>query len=123
MIYNRNIKIIWLASMALALIACAVMDIDLKMIILFTIVSTGLFLTDLWKNYSTLYSRSQKLKSIHAWNLISSIGQIFFWGYLFLFVFVIVDKLWFHWFIMVDLLIVTTYLNYKFGNMIKNISA
>jgi hypothetical protein len=109
--------------MALALIACAVMDIDLKMIILFTIVSAGLFLTDLWKNYSTLYSKSRKLKSIHAWNLISSIGQIFFWGYLFLFVFVIVDKLWFYWVIVVDLLIVTTYLNYKFGNMIKNISA
>lgn len=119
MIYNRNFKIIWLISVVLTLIACAARDIDLKMIILFTTLSAGLFLADLWKNYSKLYSRSSEFKRMHAWNLISSMGQIFFWGYLFLFVFIIVDKAWYHWLIIADLFIITTYLNYKFESSIK----
>ena len=119
MIYNRNLKIIWLVSMVITLAACVAADIDLKMIIGFTILSAGLFLADLWKNYKALYSRSGEFKSIHAWNLISSMGQLFFWGYLFLFAFTIVDKAWYHWLIMADLFIATTYLNYRFQKAAK----
>ncbi|SHJ11717.1 hypothetical protein SAMN02745751_01782 [Dethiosulfatibacter aminovorans DSM 17477] len=122
MIYNRNIKIIWLISLVLTLAACLTADMDKVVIIGFTIVSAGLFLADLWKNYTALYSRSGEFKSIHAWNLISSIGQVFFWGYLFMFIFIVVDKTWYHWFIMVDLFVATTYLNYKFRSMMESIS-
>ncbi len=123
MIYNRNIKIIWLVLMVITFAACLASDIDLKMIIVFTSLSAGLFLADLRINYKALYSRTGEFKSVHAWNLISSMGQIFFWGYLFLFAFVIVDKAWYHWLIMVDLFIATTYLNYKFKYKIESISA
>ena len=106
--------------MALTFAICIASDMDLEMIIGFTVISAGLFLADLWNNYKTLYSRFGEFKSIHAWNLISSMGQIFFWGYVFLFAFIIVDKSWYHWLIMADLFIATTYLNYRFRNKVES---
>jgi len=119
LILNRKIKIIWVLLLFVTFILSYLLDYDFLVFIAYTVISLFVFGFDLWKNYITVYAKSEKLKGLHAWNLMSAIGQFFFWSYLILFIFVINDLAWYHWFIFVDLSIVSTYLNYKFKKTIS----
>lgn len=117
MIINIRIKTIWQIILALAIVLCFVENSDVAVLITFIAVSIGLFFIDLWFNYTGFYVKSEKFKTLHAWNLISNIGQIFFWSYLIFFVFVADGKSLVLWSILVDAFIATTFLNYKFSRL------
>lgn len=118
MISNRMIRNLWKIALVVSVILCLILDVDLVVLGVFTGASIVLFLVDLWKNYSGLYVKSNELKTIHAWNLIDNIGQIFFWSYLMFFIFVAESRSIVLWLILVDVFVVATYLNYKFGRMV-----
>jgi hypothetical protein len=115
-ILDRRIKIIWVMSVLITISLCLFTDFDLYLLAAYTVASIILFGFDLWKNYTEIYSKSDNYKSLHAWNLISNIAQIFFWSYIIMMIFVLGNLKWYHWFLFVDLFIVSTYLNYKFRN-------
>ena len=119
MILNRKIKIVWILLLLITFVLSFLLDYDFVVFIAYTVISLFVFGFDLWKNYTTVYAKSERLKGLHAWNLMSVTGQFFFWTYLILFIFVINDLAWYHWFIFVDLFIVSTYLNYKFKKAIN----
>jgi hypothetical protein len=120
MILNKRLKILWVVITLLSVAALYFLDYKLKILAAFTITSIFIFGFDLWKNYTEIYSKSEKYKSLHAWNLMSNLGQIFFWSYLLMFIFIINEITWLYWFIFIDLFVVSTYLNYKFKNKMLN---
>ncbi len=114
MILDRKIKISWFILVLLTFGLSILLEYNIIIFIAYTVISLFVFGFDLWKNYITVYANSEKFKRLHAWNLMSVIGQFFFWSYLVLLVFVVEGSAWYHWFIFADLFVVSTYLNYKF---------
>jgi len=119
LILNKKIKISWFILVLLTFALLLLSDYNLFVFIAYTVISLFVFGFDLWKNYVTVYANSEKYKRLHAWNLMSVIGQFSFWSYLILFIFIIKDSAWYYWFIFVDLFVVSTYLNYKFKKILN----
>ncbi len=122
MILDRRIKIVWVVSALTTISLFLFTEFDLYLLAAYTVASVILFGYDLWKNYTEIYSKSSDYKSLHAWNLISNIAQVFFWSYIVMMIFVLGNLKWYHWFLFVDLFIVSTYLNYKFRNKMIGIN-
>ncbi len=114
MLLNKTLKIIWYISFILALVGIIATESDTLCILPFAIVSGILFTVDYLKYKSNYVLSSNKVILKRRWHIVSNVTQWVFWVCVLYVPLVAKFSIGYKVFILVDLFIVSTFVNYKY---------